>query len=359
MSEQTRRHGAGDYEMLWDCSFCGTKKLLAVTHRHCPMCGAAQNPAMRYFPAEEDMVALADHEYVGADVICPACQQPNSAANEFCSECGANLETGEVAATQAVRELGRGGAESDTRRDVVKDEFDAEMARIGALPTGPTFLGLRRREWLIAGGIGALVLIIVGIVFAFTYRTSAQGEVYKLTWERVIEIEEFRQVSGSAWDEQVPADAYSQSCSRRQRGTERVAVGSHEECRDVDRGDGSFRRECRTVTDYEQRPVYDNWCTFLVDRWEESRSVKASGEGQIPPPTWPTFTLASGAGRYGREREGDHHEDYLVHFREDDGDEHDCDMAEAEWNLYKIGARIEVKVRITGSADCDTLKLIQ
>ena len=54
----TDRHGAGTYQMLWDCKFCGTQKLLGVTHRHCPNCGAAQDPERRYFPAEADMVAL-------------------------------------------------------------------------------------------------------------------------------------------------------------------------------------------------------------------------------------------------------------------------------------------------------------
>ena len=29
------------YEMLWDCTQCGTTGLLGTTHRHCPSCGAA------------------------------------------------------------------------------------------------------------------------------------------------------------------------------------------------------------------------------------------------------------------------------------------------------------------------------
>ena len=27
------------FEMLWDCSYCSAKKLLGLTHRHCPNCG--------------------------------------------------------------------------------------------------------------------------------------------------------------------------------------------------------------------------------------------------------------------------------------------------------------------------------
>src|SRR5512145_489644 len=119
-----KKRGAGDYEMLWDCRFCGTKQLLGVTHRHCPNCGAAQDPAWRYFPAEKDMVPIEKMPYVGVDKICLACKQPNSSNSTYCSECGADLATGQVVQTQGSRELGMGIAETDTRRDVVKDKFD-------------------------------------------------------------------------------------------------------------------------------------------------------------------------------------------------------------------------------------------
>jgi hypothetical protein len=344
--------------MLWDCKFCGTQKLLGVTHRHCPNCGAAQDPAWRYFPAEADMVALENHQYVGADKICPACSQPNSAANTFCSECGADLATGQAAPTQAPRELGTGSAESDTRRDVVKDQFVAEMDRVGALEAAkPVFWGLRKRDWIIVGVVALLALCVVGGVYLLTYRSDAEGTVSALTWERTVDIEWFQQVSGSGWDETVPGDAYGESCSRRQRDTRRVPSGSHEECRDVDKGDGSFRRECRTVTDYRSEPVYDNWCTYTVDRWVEHREVKAKGD-VTQPPYWPEYTLASGSGRYGQERAGDNHEKYTVVIRESDGDKHDCDFgSQSTWAKYSVGAAVTLKLYITGGADCDTLKI--
>ena len=51
MSEETH------YEMLWDCEYCDMPKLLGVSQRFCPNCGAAQNPDKRYFPEDEDKVA--------------------------------------------------------------------------------------------------------------------------------------------------------------------------------------------------------------------------------------------------------------------------------------------------------------
>src|SRR5437762_10126400 len=77
------------YQMLWDCRFCGTTKLLGVEHRHCPNCGAAQDPAWRYFPSNEDLKVVKDpkYQYAGVDKICPFCGQPNSAAANFCKDC--------------------------------------------------------------------------------------------------------------------------------------------------------------------------------------------------------------------------------------------------------------------------------
>ncbi|MBN1681202.1 MAG: zinc ribbon domain-containing protein [Anaerolineae bacterium] len=353
------RHGAGTYQMLWDCKFCGAEKLLGVTHRHCPNCGALQDPAARYMPAEADMVALENHQYVGADRICPACHQPNSAASAFCAECGADLATGEIAPTQGVRDLGTGIAESDTHRDVVLDNFQAEMARVGVLPgrDAPVFLGIRRRNWFIFGGLVLAALLIAGIVFALTYRRETSGYVYSMSWERVIDIDDFQPRPGANWDDALPGDAYNLSCVEKQHGTRRVETGSHQECSDVDQGDGSFRRECHTVKDYSQEPVYDDWCSYTVDRWEKTRSVKANGDGKKPSPTWPPFTLKTATGRYGQEREGKHHEKYVIVIHESDGDEYSCDYDSLEtWDSFDIETRVTIELNVMGNAVCSTLK---
>jgi hypothetical protein len=347
--------------MLWDCRFCSTKKLLGVTHRHCPNCGAAQDPAWRYFPAEADMVELKDHKYVGADKVCPACSQPNSAASTYCSECGADLATGKVAQVQADRIIGTGVAESDTRHDVVKERFDAEMKRVGAAPASkPILLGLRKKELAIIGGVVLLALLVIGIVYAVTYRNEVSGSVTAMSWERTIDIQDFQPRGDSGWDETVPGDAYGRSCVQKQRSTRQVASGSHQECKDVDQGDGSFRRECHSVTDYRDEPVYDQWCTYTVDRWAYRRSAKASGNGEQPPPAWPAYTLASGTGRYGQEKAGGQHESYTVAVRDSDGKERRCDFdQQSKWSQYDVGMKVRLKVTITGSPDCDTLKIVR
>ena len=76
------------YEMLWDCSSCGTKKLLGKSHRRCPNCGAAQDARKRYFPPPGEELPVEGHVFVGMDWNCGACQTPNSRAAEFCVNCG-------------------------------------------------------------------------------------------------------------------------------------------------------------------------------------------------------------------------------------------------------------------------------
>ena len=77
----TKRRDLGTYQMLWDCAYCDTTKLLALDHRHCPNCGGAQDAERRYFPSDEDKVAVEDHEFFGADWQCAACDSPNALPN--------------------------------------------------------------------------------------------------------------------------------------------------------------------------------------------------------------------------------------------------------------------------------------
>ena len=85
------------YEMMWDCEYCNTPKLLGKTHRFCPNCGAPQNPEKRYFPPENEKVAVEDHQFVGADLHCPACSFANSRTANNCGNCGSPLAGGKDA----------------------------------------------------------------------------------------------------------------------------------------------------------------------------------------------------------------------------------------------------------------------
>ena len=182
------------YEMQWDCQFCGTTKLLGKTHRFCPHCGAPQNPASRYYPSDEDKVAVEDHEYAGRDRVCSSCGELNSAASDFCQQCGAPMEGAEEAGVLGEQVRSQGDSfESSGSRDVVKEEFDSEMERIGLKKKKNEKKGF---DWRIGAVIAAVLVIIAGGIFVLTAKKEADLLVTGHEWSREIQIEEYQNVSG-------------------------------------------------------------------------------------------------------------------------------------------------------------------
>lgn len=333
------------YQMLWDCKFCGTQKLLGVDHRFCPNCGAKQEPEWRYFPSEEDKRLVTDPNYVyhGADRICPYCQQPNSAAAQFCVACGGDLSR---AAEVALKGSVVAGSAEDSGKvdDLVLKRFQAEQA--AAKP--------KKTSWT------PLILIVVAIVafFAFLFinanrRIAGELSVSDLRWTRVIAVERLNTLTGSDWRDQMPPAAYNVSCSTRDRPytvTERVQTGT----RRVDRGDGTFIEqpifENRSRTEY--RP--DQFCNYTYDQWQHTRDIRTGG-GATDPIVWGAVNLGS------REREGRREERLLVFFTKVDKPE-DKPLEyrakdEAEWRTFEIRQRYTVNYDGFGNVVWSDLKV--
>jgi hypothetical protein len=318
----------GVFEMFWDCAFCDTKALLGKTNRFCPNCGAPQDAKKRYFPPPGKEV-VANTEYEGVDVTCPACQTPNGAKAKCCKQCGSPLnEAGRVALVQ------RQGAPTQTSKQ-------AAPKKSSKLP-------------FVLGGVA--VLVIAFIVVALTWKKQVQVTVAGHSWERVIDIEEKRARSDSSWCDSTPSDAYSVSRRREQRSTQQIADGQECHTENHDRGDGTFERREVCKTKYKSEPVYDDKCYFTVDRWGVQRSVKAAGDLQNEP-TWPEFRLTRTGDSLGCEREGPHHETYLVKLSSNEPKEYECDKPQAQWKQFAPGKSYPMKVRVmTGGADCDSLQ---
>lgn len=348
------------YEMLWDCQYCGTNKLLGKTHRHCPNCGAAQNPDSRYYPSDDEKVAVEDHVYVGADKICPACSGLNTAAAEFCGNCGSPLTDAARAKTLEEQSNGAGEAFQTTgSRDVTKEKFDAEMQRIGVQPKpGEKSGGIGIRGIAI---IGVIILVIGGIIFALTATREATVVVAGHSWEREIRIEQYNNFTVQSWQDAPPIGdeifMVPGTCVDRQRSTRQVPDG--EECRTVrtDRGDGTFseRQECRTV--YRSEPVYDRWCTWTGKKWDYLRSVTTNGQNVSESPFWGEVSLNCANQRsVGCEREASREEEYMVLFN-GDGNEYRCPFPQNEWENIRLESIWTVQVRRVdaSAANCDSL----
>lgn len=319
------------YEMLWDCEYCGTKKLLGKTHRHCPECGAAQDADRRYFPEEPEKVAVEDHQFVGADRYCPACKAPNSATAKHCTECGSPMEEG-------VEVTG------------VEDNAALPEADHGARPKPKS----SRVKWVV---LAVALLVICGVAAALLWNKSLSLAVSGHAWQRAVAIERFGPVARSGWCDQMPRDAYGVTRVREVRSHKKIPDGQECRTKRIDNKDGTFKekRECKTK--YRKEPVYDDKCRYTVNRWQQTRTVKTAGRSLAETPVWPPVTLPKvSASVIGAERAGPRTESYTVQFTALDRTVHTCEFNETKWRSFGLSTQWTGESGVlTGALDCESL----
>jgi hypothetical protein len=344
------------FEMLWDCPACGTQKLLARSQRHCPNCGSPQDPAWRYFPAEDEATEVKNYTYVGADVICPNCETPNSKAANFCVNCAAPLKEGVTVKTLGTQTRGEG--ESFAQEDLkARRRAEKEAARgVSSRASGVPARGKGVPAWVWVLGLFAVLAVAV---WAFSLTRDELVTVSGHTWQREIKVQEFRPVSGSAWCDSLPVGAYNVSSFSAIRSYREIPDG--QTCRTVrrDNGDGTYsqRRECETK--YRSEPIYDRKCNYVVNAWVYSRSATTRGESQQPAPFWAVQPLERPGSCLGCEREAGRSERYDILLRRPDPKNPDfrCKIPLDVWSRISVGQVVDMKVGyIAGDARCDTLK---
>lgn len=332
MSDQ--KANGDTYEMLWDCRYCGSQGLLGLTHRFCPSCGAPQQADGRYFPSDEQKVAVKDHRYTGADRICPACATPNGAAAEFCQQCGAPLSTAAKVklAERESRDEGRGFGASQPIRRQTHDASPPSSAR-RPRPGKPL--------WIALGLVG--LLLIIGLVFLF-WRVEVKAQVEDLSWRNQIQVERFQRVTQSDWCDAHPGDAYDISRSREIRSYRKVPDG--ESCRTVrvDQGDGTYRERRECTTQYRKEPIYADKCHYSVNRWRPARALVATGQDRSP--RWPDTSGLRRGQCLGCERLGARDSKYFVELTDQQGRRDRCAVDGPVWRRLERGATIRVERRV-------------
>ncbi len=323
------------YEMLWNCDSCGARGLFARSQKHCPLCGAAQNPEKRYFPAEGQEVEVQGHQYVGADWHCAYCQSPNGAAAAFCAACG-------------------GPREGSKEVKAVEDKGDVAVA---AKPTvsPPSSGGM---PWF------KIILILLLVVAAFSvvrylWKSDETVTVAELGWSREVDIERYVSVEESKWCSELPKGAYSIHRSVEEKGKKQVPDG--ETCREVriDQRDGTFIKKQECVPKYKQVSEMADKCHYRVNRWTVVRTEKARGGNGIAP-QWPAPNLrvisTVVAEALGNERLGSKRELYSVQLQPSKGGLLRCTLKPDVWASLKPGDHVIVKMRASGGVDCDGLR---
>jgi hypothetical protein len=355
----------GTYEMLWDCSACGTPKLLGIQHRHCPACGAPQDPSARYYPSEADKVAVEHHVYQGADLVCPACGTANAAVSQFCVGCGSPIGgDARQAVGRAEHQVGHheafaGETLEDARADA-RARRDAQVRQ--ELAKGrPAAPGMSRglKLGIIVGSVALLVAVLV-YVFLF-WKREATMEVEGHLWARTIDVEAFDTVRDSAWCDEMPSGARNVSKRKEQRSTKKVEDGKECVKKRKDNRDGTFKEVEECHPKYRDEPVYAQRCHFEIDKWVVRRTEEAKGQGKSPEPSWPAVTLSKPGNCKGCEREGARKETYALRLLDRGGGEgHECEVDRATWDRAEPSSQWTVEVKVVGGGlDCETLRPAQ
>ena len=354
-----RTENQGRFQMLWDCPACGSEKLLGLDHRHCPACGSPQDPARRYFPDDDQKIAVEDHPYHGADVLCPACEAPSAAKAEFCGGCGSPLTEGAKAKTRATQAVAEGAQfAADTAKAAVTEHRAAkEAAHKPPAPPPAEEGGLLKK--LIGCGVAVAVIGLIGfLLVALLWKKDDSLTVTGHHWERSVAIEQNAVVKESAWQDEVPRGAQDLSCSKRDRGTKKVEDGEECQTKRVDKGDGTFDQVKECHPKYKEVATQDQWCSYAIEKWTVDRTEKAKGDSLDEKPRWPDVRLAREGSCVGCERQGKRSETYTVTLKaKGSGEAHDCDLPEKKWSAMAKGSKWVGGVGVlTGALDCEGLK---
>ena len=141
------------YQMLWDCPHCRAPRLLGLTHRHCPQCGAPQDAKLRYFPSDAEKVKVEDHVYAGRDLVCRYCSAYNGRASKHCGECGSPLSEGADAQVRQAQVHAPGQFQGEV-------SADARAEQRGVVKAAPKPQKKRVWPWVVAG-LAVLTLLVV------------------------------------------------------------------------------------------------------------------------------------------------------------------------------------------------------
>ncbi|MCA9676476.1 MAG: zinc ribbon domain-containing protein [Kofleriaceae bacterium] len=334
------------FQMLWDCSFCGASRLLAVTHRHCPECGGAQDQTKRYFPADGEKVEVVD-AYEGTDRACPNCKHANGAKAKHCASCGAPLDDAAAVATRQdqVAKTAAGFGADDAKR--------AEAELTGKPKAAPI---KKRGPWRLISILVVIGMAVFAIWFMCIRKRSAEMEVTAQRWQRVIPIEEYREVEEEDWQDHLPTSARTLSCRDKQFDSRKVPDGEDCQVRRVDKGDGTFQEKKECTPKYKSEPINKPWCRYAIYRWTQIDEKSAQGDG-AGERTWPDTGVKPGPQVPGARREGTRKETFVIELKEAKGGKtHRCDVGEATWKKLPAGTAVKAEVRArSGEIVCSTL----
>lgn len=383
-------------EGLWDCPYCNSKGIGGLS-KHCPECGHPQDKGTKFYVGKKKRY-LSDDEVdkVGnaPDWVCDYCAGLNNAKYIYCRNCGAargkgtkDYFTSKETADTVNKTIPSSQTEKrhyDFSEDFTEDFVEKDTAIVETEDTGivgsenastveraaksnVTRLVQCAKRSLPALGRIIVPIFVIGIIFigilALFYPKYVDATVSEKSWEREIEIEEYRTVKENGWS--IPSGGrllYSQSEIRSYETvldhyetktrtvTEQVFDGYDTNTYYTDNGNGTFTEHTsqtpryRTETKletyeepvYKQVPVYDTKYYYEIERWIYDRTETSAATDENP--YWAEYVLDD------NERVSDKKESYDVVFIDDEGKEYTYSCEYGEWTGYELAEEVELKL---------------
>ncbi len=348
----------GYAQLEWTCPNCDTKN--PGPQKICSSCGMPQPEDVEFEQAAQEKLIKDEAEIArakaGPDVHCYYCGARNPAAAETCTQCGASL--GEASARDKGRVLGAHRTKPAKKINCpacgAPNEANApKCAQCGAALTpippvppkpAPTLTKpiptKKGRSRLLSGVVGVIVLLLICAActtfFILSNRTEdLNGIVRSVLWTRSIAIEELVPATHEDWRDEIPGGEVVGSCSQKFHHTQDdPAPNAEEVCgtpytKDTGSGYGEVVQDC-------QYRVYEDWCQYSVDEWQEVDKATLSDDNFSP--RWPDPNLRA------NQREGRRKEDYQIIFDTEEGT-YTYHTGNANlFNQCEIGSRWVLKV---------------
>lgn len=333
------------YEGAWDCPSCGTERNRGP-HKHCPACGAGRGADVEiYLPKDAREVqdeAELSRAQAGPDWTCAYCQVDNLATAQFCVNCGA-------------------GQDGSAPRKVTETLFEQPAT---APPPAPGCKPNTKK--LLLGCVGFPILMFLLLLW-MAMPTRADLTVLGHSWQRIIQTEEYKNVSESDWEGSVPSGATKVRESRELHHTDKIQTGTTTKTRTVservqvgtervktgtrNKGNGYFedvyenrpKYENKTRTEtyqepvYRDEPVYRTKVYYTIWKWTAGNDVNAQGEGLNA--AWPTFRPDD------KHREKARVQRYLIKLADKKQKNYTYETKEeSEWRSFEVGKTYHGKV---------------
>jgi len=364
-------------EGLWDCPYCGADKIGGL-RKYCPSCGHPQSKDTIFYVGEEKHY-LTEEEInaVGGepDWKCEYCTSLNNAKFRFCKNCGAE-RTEENKDYHELHEETKPQEEESTKAvetTSIVETTDTPVAVDAVVATKSlsdlpqkisTKIDTKKLKKTLLP-IACVLAVIIGSVALFAPR-SHEAIVNEKAWERSIEIEEYRTVEESCWDN-VPSGGRLLHTKNEIRTYERVVSHYETKTREIteqvfdgydieyyyeDNGNGTFTEHSREVPRYRTEsytetyeepvyvdvPIYDTKYYYEIERWVYDRTEESSGVNETA--YWPEYTLDDD------ERVGEKTGEYTIEFyvkKKNKTYDYNCESFE-EFESYALKDKVSITV---------------